>query len=71
MRTAPIDYSDGMRRIQPLSQVPGECHDSQCLSLVRLFGYMIREAPTSAARDTIFSEIVRCVDEDTADELAM
>jgi hypothetical protein len=32
---------------------------------------MIREAPTSAGRDAIFSEIVRCVDEDAVDELAM
>jgi len=47
-------------------------HDSQCLGLIRLFGYMIREALTSAGRDTVFSEIVRCIGEDqAADELAM
>jgi len=74
MCTAPIDYSDRICRDAYnlcLKFQANLMRDSHCLSLVRLFGYMIKEALTSAGRDTIFSEIVRCVDEDAADELAM
>lgn len=73
MGTAPIDHSDGICRDAYnlcLKFQANVVHDSQCLSLVRLFGYIIREVPASTGRDTILSEIVRCVEEDAADELA-